>query len=332
VYIDVIRTPSVKRSGGLAQLVKDRVKRYVFPDYILARRQYYYRNGFYPDLINPKDLSEKILWLKLYDRSPLHTRCADKILVRDHVASRIGAQFLAPKILATYDLDEVGPDRIREERFVIKTNHDQGGVFICLDRARFDWARALEQIRARALVNKYYEFQERQYRDIRPGVLVESFIEGEEGRNAVELKVNCFEGKPQFIQVIVDRFEKRRHVNYDLNWRRMDLHGRSLELEYDLPRPRHLDLVLEAAETLAAPFLFCRVDFLLDAASRPWFGEITFHPAAGLVRYNPPEMERALGDLIDLRRFAEFAEAQRRIWFDDARSQRRLSGALRDAR
>lgn len=329
--LDLIRIPPVKQSENLARLLKERLKRYVFPDYILARRQYYHRNGFYPDLRKPKDLSEKVLWLKLYDHSPLHTRCADKILVRNYVASRIDASFLVPKILATYDLDDVGPETIREDRFVIKTNHDQGGVFICCDRDRFDWIRTQDQIRARRRINKYYEFRERQYRDIRPGILVESLIEGEGGHSAAELKINCFEGKPHFVQVIVDRFEKRRHAHYDLDWRRMELHGRSLGLEYDLPRPAQLDRILEAAKALAAPFLFCRVDFLVGAGERPWFGEITFHPAAGLVRYSPPEMERALGDLIDLRRFAEFAAAQRRIWSRDLQAEPPLSGALKGA-
>ena len=311
--------------------IKDRIKRYFFPDYMLARRQNYFRNGFYPDLDQPKDLSEKVLWLKLYDRSPLHTRCADKILARDYVAARIGPDFLVPKILSSYDFDVVNPETISAPRFVVKSNHDQGGVFICTDRDEFDWVGVRQALRARARVNKYYEYQERQYRDIRPGVLVEDFIPGEHGRGPLELKINCFEGRPHFVQAIVDRFEKRRHVNYDLDWRRMDLHGRSPGLEYDLPRPECLDRVLAAAAELAAPFLFCRVDFLLGPGGRPWFGEITFHPAAGLVRYNPPEMERALGELLDLGRFYEFRTRQRRLWATTARGKGIVSRVLRDA-
>lgn len=326
----LFRSSPNKKRKGLSNRLWSFFKRYFFPDNFLAKRQYFYRNGFLPDLRNPKDLSEKVLWLKLHDRSPLHTRCADKILVRDYVASRIGAELLVPKILITYDIDAVTAEAIREPRFVVKSNHDQGGVFICRDRDSFDWAGVRSELRRRARKNKYYEYQERQYRDIRPGVLVEKLIEGDDGRGVVELKVNCFHGKPQFLQAIVDRFEKRRHVNYDLDWRRMDLHGRSPGLEYDLPRPTNLGPILEAAEALATPFMFCRVDFLLGAGGRPWFGEITFHPAAGLVRYSPPEMERALGDLIDLGRFDEFREIQRRVAAEEARSARPLSGALRD--
>ncbi|MBP7241060.1 ATP-grasp fold amidoligase family protein [Amaricoccus sp.] len=287
------------------------MKRYLYPDYLMALLQYRHRNGFYPDLLKPRDLSEKVLWLKLHDRSRLHTLCADKILVRDYVAGRAGSEFLVPTLLVTYDPAEVTPDAIRQDRFVVKTNHDQGGVFICRDRETFDWDDTRAQIRKRAKTNKYYEFREPQYKDIRPGILVERFIEGEKGQDILEIKINCFHGEPRFMQAIVGRFTDRRHANYDLDWKRMPFQGRTADIEHDVPRPDALDRMLAAAARLSEPFLFCRIDFLIDASGRPWFGEITFHPAAGLVRYNPPEMERALGDMLDLSRIDESRRVQR---------------------
>ncbi len=294
--------------------IKEHIKNYLYPDLVFARRQYFHRNGFYPDLVDPRDLSEKVLWLKLNDRSPLHTLCADKIRARDYVTARIGPELLVPMILVTYDPEQIGPHHIHEDRFVVKTNHDQGGVFICRDRATFDWDDMKAQIKRRSKTNKYYEFRERQYKDIIPGVLVESLINGEDGNDAVEIKINCFHGDPKFIQLIVDRFENRRHANIDLDWQRMDMHGRTPELDAAIPRPACLDQILAAAAVLAEPYLFCRVDFLLGDGGRPWFSEITFHPAAGLVRYKPPEMERAFGDLIDLSRIEESRRLQQKLW------------------
>jgi hypothetical protein len=309
----VIQPPSSPDGDAYLNSLLRRLKTLIVPDYILASRQYHHRNGVYPDLKDPKDLSEKVLWLKLHDQSPLHTFCADKILVRDYVAHRIGAPFLVPALLTTYQLERVTPEAIAEPRFVIKTNHDQGGVFICLDRGKIKWPEVHAQLRARLRTNKYYEYQERQYKDIRPGVLVERFIEGDAGGSPVELKVNCFQGAPRVIQVILDRFGRRRQAFYDQDWTLLPMHGRAAPAE-PIPRPARLDEILAAAATLAEPFLFVRADFLLGAGGRGWFGEMTFHPAAGLVRYNPPAMERALGDLIDIRRFKEFRRIQRRIW------------------
>lgn len=303
---------------GLARTIKDRLKRYLFPDYLMALRQYRQRNGFYPDLLHPHDLSEKVLWLKLHDRSPLHTFCADKILVRDYVAARGGGEFLVPAILVTYDPAEVTSQAIRQDRFVVKTNHDQGGVFICRDRKTFDWEHLRAEIRRRAKTNKYHEFRERQYKDIRPGILVEHFLEGEDGGDVHDIKINCFHGEPRFVQAIVGRLSARRHANFDPDWKLMPFYGRSPVIECEMPRPCALDRMLEMARRLSGPFLFCRVDFVLDGCGRPWFSEITFHPAAGLVRYNPPEMERALGDMIDLSRIDDSRRAQRAAW-DESR-------------
>ena len=49
--------------------------------------------GYSIDIDNPQTLNEKITWLKLYDRSDLHTRVADKYTVRDYIAEKIGEEY-----------------------------------------------------------------------------------------------------------------------------------------------------------------------------------------------------------------------------------------------
>ena len=43
---------------------------------------------------NPRTLSEKIQWLKLYDRNPRYSQLVDKFSVRDFVSKKIGDQYL----------------------------------------------------------------------------------------------------------------------------------------------------------------------------------------------------------------------------------------------
>jgi hypothetical protein len=300
--------PQFLRAAG--KTLRSRLQRYLAPDAYVMRRQYFHRHGFQPDLAAPKDLSEKLLWLKLHDRSPLHTQCADKIRARDYVAARLGPEILIPAIRITYDPADINPETIPDERFVIKTNHDQGGVFVCRDRAAFDWTGVRENVAKRLAINKYYEFREYQYKDIRPGVLVENFIGGDNGGNVREIKFYCFHGEPKFIQVVLDRFENRREINYDTDWKRMPFSGPATQLEYELPPPRGLDRLMRDAATLSDPFLFCRIDFLLGEGDRPWFGEITFHHGAGLIRFQPDTFERTFGEMIDLSRLAETRRRQ----------------------
>jgi hypothetical protein len=63
------------------------------------------------DLTNPAGLSEKLNALKLRPVDPLQTICADKIRVRQHVAAKLGEDFLVPMIMATYRLGDINPRR-----------------------------------------------------------------------------------------------------------------------------------------------------------------------------------------------------------------------------
>ena len=296
------------------------------------RRQYYRKHGFYPDLVNPKDLSEKLLWLKLHDRSALHTQCCDKIRARDYVRMRIGAETLVPSKLISYDPADIDPEVIGAERFVIKTNHDQGGVFLCRNRDEFDWNDARENVASRLSINKYYEFREHQYKDVRPGFIVEEFIEGADSANARECKIYCFHGRPGFIQVVYDRFENRREAFYDPNWTRMHFVGPAPQMDHDVGPPESLAQMLRDAATLAEPFLFCRIDFLVGEGDRPWFGEITFHHGAGLIRFQPDAFERDFGDRIDLSRLEATRAARRDLEAAAAKSAPvRVGGTWRTA-
>lgn len=299
---------------------KKKIDKYITPDRYYVSRQYRHRHGFHPDLKNPRDLSEKLQWLKLHDRSPLHTQCADKIRAREYVAARLGTETLVPAIHISYDPADVDPDVITANRFVLKTNHDQGGVFICHDRDAFDWAGVRENVARRMRINKYYEFREYQYKHVRPGILVEDLIDGDNEGNVREIKFYCFHGRPGFIQVVLDRFENRRETFYDPHWKRMNFHGPAPQLEGDLDPPASLDRLLRDAAALAEPFVFCRVDFLLGAKDRPWFGEITFHHGAGLIRFQPDPFERAFGEMIDLGRLPETKRRQRALVEAQARA------------
>jgi hypothetical protein len=301
--------------------LKEAVKRYLAPDSYVMRKQYFQRHGFYPDLQNPKDLSEKTLWLKLHDRSALHSLCADKIRARGYVASQLGPEVIIPEILVSYDAADINPETITAERFVIKTNHDQGGIFICRDRASFDWDEARRKIAKRLTINKYYEFREHQYKSIRPGILVEDYVTGDRG-SVCEFKFYCFHGEPKFVQVVPDRFGDRRETFYDMDWRRMHFSGPAPLIEHDLPRPPGFEALQRDAAILSEPFLFCRIDFLVGTVDRPWFGEITFHHGAGLIRFQPKEFERAFGDMIDLSRLEE-TRRRREALARDARAEGR---------
>ncbi len=85
-------------------------------------------------------------------------------------------------------------------------------------------------------------------------------------------------------------------------------HSRYLSLPFQDPtrdraeipaRPDFLDELLAAARALSRDMPCVRVDFT-DSGGRLLFGEFTLYPNAGLNRWDPPEADLILGDLVDL--------------------------------
>ena len=64
-------------------------------------------------------------------------------------------------------------------------------------------------------------------------------------------------------------------------------------------RPDYLEELLAAARALSHDMPFVRVDFI-DSGGRLYFGELTLYPRAGLHRWDPPETDLILGDMVDL--------------------------------
>jgi hypothetical protein len=292
-----------KLAKRIARGLRRRALRLV-PSRLFVPWQYALQNGRAPDLRAPKDLSEKLCWMKLHVRSELQARCSDKIAVRDYVTATIGADALVPLILTTKDADDVNPSTITAPRFVVKLNHDSGGVFVCDRRETFDWEGVRRRLRQRIRQNYFYEAREPGYRAIEPRIVVEEHLAGGSDVPILDYKFWTFHGRVELIQIsrivlgdqgIVESF----HLFLDRAWKKLAIRKHKPLLDEVPPRPEALEALIEAAERLARPFPFCRVD-LYRVEGRLRFGELTFFPSGGFVRFVPDEAERRLGDLLHL--------------------------------
>ncbi len=270
------------------------------PTDIFLREQFRQKTGGVLDLSNPKGLSEKLNALKFRPADPLQTLCADKIRVRDYVAEKLGEDILVPMILATYSLRDINPGKIRQDKFVVKTNHDFGGVVICRKRSEFDWAAARAMLADHLAFNHWHRHREPPYRGIRPGLLVEHFLEPDSPEGLREYKIFCFHGVPHFVMVIQATDAARTKTVFDTDWRPLPVKRRAAPTSpTPVNPPQSLERLLHAARTLAAPFDFCRVD-LYENFGRIRFGELTFYPEGGMDVFEPREWEERFGDLLRL--------------------------------
>lgn len=252
------------------------------------------------DLKNPKKFNEKLQWLKLNDRNPLYVDLVDKYEVRKYIKEKIGEEYLIPLIAKYNCFDEIEFEKL-PNKFVLKCTHDSGGVLICKDKNLFNKDKAKEIINNSLNKNYYYQWREWPYKNIKPRIICEKYIEDKNTNDLEDYKFMCFNGSVKCILVCSDRQSKDgvKMGFYDTEWNSMNVGRKNKRMYLDAKKPNKLCKMIELAEKLAQNTKFLRVDFY-EIENKIYFGEITFYPAAGLEEFNPKKYDEILGSWIIL--------------------------------
>ncbi len=264
----------------------------LLPDKIYIKRTFKNTFGYELNLENPKTIQEKINWLQLNDRTPLHTLCTDKYAVRDYVKEKIGEQYLIPLVFHTDNPHDIIPDNLPDYPFIIKTNHGCGGHVIVKDKSRVKWEMVQKNLKKLLKHNYYYKNREWQYKDIKPCIVVEKLLLDENSNIPYEHKIFCFNGRFVYIEVIMDRYTKPKVSIYDPDWKFIEHYeGIIYKPGKEIKKPKKLTKMKSLAETLAKNFRFVRVD-LYNVGNKIYFGEMTFSPVAGFESFPPPDLAK----------------------------------------
>ena len=257
-------------------------------DEAYLRLVYHAYTGERLNLDDPRTFNEKLQWIKLHDRNPLYTTLVDKYRVKPWVADRIGAEH----VTKTYAMWERAEDiDISElpERFVLKTNHDCGGVVICRDRAKFDLIEAKKKLADHLKTNYYWRTREWPYRDVEPCVFAEEYLDPSDGVGEccgescpADYKVSCFAGEPRLIEVHKGRSTDHTCDYYTPDWHPLpDIEWAGLPKSADgSAMPDCLDEILKFSSTLTKDFPHIRADWYV-VGDRLMFGELTLFNDAG---------------------------------------------------
>lgn len=277
----------------------------------VVKLRYFLRFNRLPDLKNPHDLNEKILYLKLFTDTRLWSRLADKILVRDYV-KECGLESILPKLYATWNhADDINFDAL-PDAFMLKSNNGDGkGTNIPV----YD-KRQLSPVDFASLKNKAAGWlklknigalsAEPHYNAIRPLVFAEELLPIPKGENSVvDYKIWCFNGEPCLFLVISNRKSggEAELSCYDLKWNSCSnilSSGKHYRIRVsELPQPENLELMIEYAKKLAKPFPQVRVD-LYNIDGKIYFGELTFTSLGGMMNYFTPQALMDMGKMVNL--------------------------------
>lgn len=261
------------------------------------------------NLDNPKDLNEKIQWLKFHADMNVWARLADKHAVREYVKER-GLEDILVKQYGKYDTSEqlMSDWDNLPEKFVLKSNNGCGTIKLITSKSAEDKG-SVKQLTEQWLKQKDIGIGtvELHYTLIKPCLIAEELLEDSSVKDyscsLVDYKIWCFNGKPYGVFIVYDRDLKTGHHLfdfYDVNWNRHTEKLAKIPQKHAIKRPDCLKQMLYVASRLSEGYAQMRVD-LYCVAGRIYFGELTMTSQGGFMDYFTKESLLDMGNQITLK-------------------------------
>lgn len=269
------------------------------PDKMYIKLKFYSRMGRFPNLKDPKTFNEKLQWLKLHDRKPEYTRMVDKYEAKQYVSDIIGEEYTIPTLGVWDKFDDIDFDKLPDQ-FVLKCTHDSGGLVICRDKSKLDIAAAKKKIEKCLKVNYYWHGREWPYKDVKPKIIAEKYIDDGKSDVLPVYKFFCFNGEPQIIQSIQNDKKQNESIDYfDIDWNLLKMRQNYPNSVDPMPMPSQFDKIFQASKILSAGTSFLRIDwYCID--EKIYFSEFTFYSDAGFASFYPCDWDAILGAWITL--------------------------------
>ena len=239
------------------------------------------------------------------------TEYSDKYEVRKYIES-LGLKDILTECYGVWNRAEDIDFDALPDKFVLKCTHDCASTVVVKDKEKMNKQKVVDFLQKHLDVNYGYSWCELHYTKIKPRVMAESLIEMGEGIDPsfglADYKINCIEGKAQYVEVIYGRHldsESGSHEAvfdlYDIHtWQPMHQYKTNLDDNFQtVPRPKNLERMIEIAETISQGFPQVRVD-LYNVDGKIHFGEMTFFSASGMNNDLSREFQLMIGDRIHL--------------------------------
>lgn len=263
----------------------------ILSDKQIAFLRFILKHKYIPRLTKPRSLSEKIQYIKLYNRNPVRKLIVDRLKVRSYVSEKSSSCKLVNILWSGTSFTKAAWETL-PRKCVIKANHGSGMTMI-IDK---------NLVSVEDVINKTEEWmkldysrigREWVYKGIDRYLLVEEMLTfGDDV--PPDYKFFVFNQKVELVQVDLDRFSNHSRNLYSRNFDKLDA-----TLSYSgtegIAKPKAFEKAIRIAEELSVDFDFIRVDlYLID--DEVYFGELTNTPENGFGRISPKELDFELGE------------------------------------
>lgn len=273
----------------------------IIPDKLFLRIKFRLYMGYWMDFSSPKTFNEKLQWLKVYNRKSIMTDMVDKVEAKNYVAKRIGEEYIIPTLDIYESVNDINFENL-PDKFVLKCTHDSGGLVICKDKKNLDINTTKKKLAKSLKNNYYYKHREWPYKNVKPRIIAEQYMEDESGYELKDYKFFCFDGDVKMLFIATDRSvpnEETKFDFYDADFKHLPFTNGHPNAKRELKRPKGFEKMKELASKLSKGHPHLRVDFY-DVNGKIYFGELTFYHWSGMVPFKPKEWDYKIGEWIEL--------------------------------
>jgi hypothetical protein len=211
----------------------------------------------------------------------------------------IGEKHIIPTLGIYEKFDEIDFS-VLPRQFVIKATHDSEGIVIVKDKEAMDITMVRNKIETAMKYNFYYVGREWPYKNVKPRIIVEKYMEDENDGELKDYKFFCFSGVPKILLVASGRSAGQTKFDfYDMEFNHLSIIRRYPNSNMPIRRPVGFAKMKEFAAILSRGFPHVRVDFY-EVNDIIYFGELTFYPASGFAPFKPAKWDYMLGSYLEL--------------------------------
>ena len=281
-------------------------KKILFKYYFNKRKfvEYLYKQQMNKELNldNPQTFTEKINHFKVYYKkyhNKNYASLTDKNKVREYVKNKIGEEYLIPQLLCVKKLKYQDIEKLPNS-FVIKTNNGSGTNYIVKDKTKEDYNIMCNYMNAFLKIKYQYIWGEYHYEKIKPRIVIDNLLIDKNGNLPDDIKCFCFNNNGIKHKILYQERvigDERYRIMFDENWNLINMKSSFKMLDIDLKRPKNYKKIIKVIDKLSEDFNFVRVDLFLFN-NKIYFGELTFTPTAGYLKFEDNETDLLWGSWI----------------------------------
>lgn len=148
--------------------------------------------------------------------------------------------------------------------------------------------------------NFYYIGREWPYKNVKPRIIAEEYLEDHRDGELRDYKFFCFNGEPKAMFVASDRaIGKTKFDYYNLDFDHLDIMQKYPNAFTPRRKPDTFDEMIKLSRILSKGFVHVRVDFY-EVEGKLYFGELTFYHFSGFMPFRPAKWDKKFGDWIHL--------------------------------